>query len=1677
MLSKSIIWLTLFLFVFSQNENTEQTGTDKANENGQGQDNETTNNLEIFAPKNCSNGCLMCAPLSDICLLCDSANFYQKSGFTCKLEPIDNCIITIDGINCTRCSPEYFIDEATKKCTKIDAAIPNCIIYSAKDKCSLCETNNFVDAEFKCAQIEQNVTNCLFYASVNTCLVCSNSIVKTKGTVCELVENSDNCAFFSGELSCTSCVTGYDMFKSKYLIDMEKSRKYLQNFYNWVEEGKVSFNQIFKESTNVCLASLNNCEKKKSYKECETCEEGYFIENGYCVKNPLDQISDCHDYVDPTTCSQCEEGYFINGVICKKQKTIDFCKTYSGSVEEFCDECESDYYFSVTEKICKKRENSIQHCAKYVFDREECEECQFSYIISPTKLTCLSVIAKCSDYLFIPGNNNDFNLLCKKCDDGFFIYTIIENNQIITSCELPKAAIEGCKSYSSEFQCLECRQNYYLANFKCHLHTKEITANLICEINNNLKLNDCSQCPAGHVLYKLYNYCKPLTTPIPSCDVYQDSETCYSCVQPNYVKTGQCVATSISECTELERDSNKCLKCNNQKRLIPNINTVDNSCIKIFTHIDSNCENYEFDINTGYVGCDSCSTGFYPNVFVNANFAFCVVSPELASFREKLSEANITHLTDCYSFDFVSKRCLYCNQKSLNIVISQENGKCEMACDSSQIIQTFKMNNHLPESFMECIPLTGLSSVDNCKRIDFDLTVKPEGVTTENLTSYCVECHDGFAGVVPELLNYKYAHFNRLPLKHYPSNVLSDVSFWSPKNKVPLFRECLQFFDGTFSKLVEFTATDYSSLESGITKSILPYGSIPESEKSAIFSNCYTIFEAIKQINENTTTLFGCASCKFGMTGVVIPTMSTYAIHVCKEMPECDSSIHYNGLGSHDKSAKLDLYIRCHKCTDTTKIITFTLLKTYFLPEDVSTVEPGKAELTKTDLLRQNECFIKGFHEKFSSTFPNNCAAQLVITDKKLQVYTLDLLIPPNPLCVACKPGFKPSLSDLNIENVGFKYIISCGEILNCKTSNLFNGCDECDDGHVLSYDENEKGLTAGQDCVANSIEGCLVGVTNLKCYKCKPGYFLNSAGLCDDVGILETCKNIGSMTPYNTAFDYLDNYPFGQGCLQCKQNVFSVRFNFVQKFCIKNNADPETDMGKTHFIENCNQYGFTSDSGLICKSCINGFYQTIDLKECVVESITNCMIYEKIAGTTDYRCNECINKFYREDGKCYPGSIKGCLVYTNRENCVLCEDGNIATRVINNQFTICFKVDKSVKNCSLYDGNEGFRGVLRCDKCINNTYPVLFDLAIKTCGEFYEIDNCLQYDVNEQFVDSSFACQKCSDSFYAAKDEFPSLCKPRVNFPIINCLKYHLFQDKCEECIQNFFLTNNDIICTSNPTGIPNCRVYNKKDECNECNNLSYLFDGKCNLVPEGSGIANCYTYSRDLRCTKCAKGFALKNGECIAFAISNCDVLGFADICDQCKIGYFFFTKECEILNVSDCKIFLTANICSECIDGFYLASGRCFEANPITDCIEYSSKEECKKCKTGLILDPDKKSCSSLQTSENAFKNTACYSYERLRTCVVCNPGFYFEEGVCTACSAGEGCRYCRPEDPTYCIMCSTGYFHNNDKKCEKNKAIETGGNEVDKANELPDFYTDLSSGVWNVLSMIVLLLVIK
>ena len=60
--------------------------------------------------------------------------------------------------------------------------------------------------------------------------------------------------------------------------------------------------------------------------------------------------------------------------------------------------------------------------------------------------------------------------------------------------------------------------------------------------------------------------------------------------------------------------------------------------------------------------------------------------------------------------------------------------------------------------------------------------------------------------------------------------------------------------------------------------------------------------------------------------------------------------------------------------------------------------------------------------------------------------------------------------------------------------------CNVCEDHYVFLYSGTELGLTKYDECVETKDPNCLIGELNAKCYKCKPGFYLNVDNHCDEV-------------------------------------------------------------------------------------------------------------------------------------------------------------------------------------------------------------------------------------------------------------------------------------------------------------------------------------------------------------------------------------------------------------------------------------------------------------------------------------------------------------------------------------------------------------------------------------------------
>ncbi len=108
-----------------------------------------------------------------------------------------------------------------------------------------------------------------------------------------------------------------------------------------------------------------------------------------------------------------------------------------------------------------------------------------------------------------------------------------------------------------------------------------------------------------------------------------------------------------------------------------------------------------------------------------------------------------------------------------------------------------------------------------------------------------------------------------------------------------------------------------------------------------------------------------------------------------------------------------------------------------------------------------------------------------------------------------------------------------------------------------------------------------------------------------------------------------------------------------------------------------------------------------------------------------------------------------------------------------------------------------------------------------------------------------------------------------------MNCGKYAIDEDKCLECLTNYFM-NDEKQCIEIDVGILNCEEYQEKEICNTCfSNYYPAQDGSsCNLVDEDRKVENCEYYKSSQDCDVCKDNYFLNplTLDCDLIEIVNC-------------------------------------------------------------------------------------------------------------------------------------------------------------------------------------------------------------
>ena len=245
----------------------------------------------ILSEPSCTKGeknCLLCNPLSKLCLQCEYEVYVpDKNGGCIKSK---DCIL---GKNyCNECDED-------------------------KKICKTCEEGYFPDENGGCSY----ANNCAV-SYKGKCLECKENYLLNKNiNVCKSLnlEEFRNCEKFNDEGTCEKCDEGY------YLGSGDKKCTKIENCKESIYEKCIECNKGFyldkkEEKCKQQVGKLSYCKESIDNKNCNICENNYFFdEEDNCVLTKF-----CKKGDSSGKCIECIDGYYPSRSlnICTKLKIV-----------------------------------------------------------------------------------------------------------------------------------------------------------------------------------------------------------------------------------------------------------------------------------------------------------------------------------------------------------------------------------------------------------------------------------------------------------------------------------------------------------------------------------------------------------------------------------------------------------------------------------------------------------------------------------------------------------------------------------------------------------------------------------------------------------------------------------------------------------------------------------------------------------------------------------------------------------------------------------------------------------------------------------------------------------------------------------------------------------------------------------------------------------------------------------------------------------------------------------------------------------------------------------------------------------------------------------------------------------------------------------------------------------
>jgi hypothetical protein len=1429
------------------------------------------------------------------CLSCNSNSIPVDitNMFTCELEskmstvnsgPVDpycaSFFLTNGVYKCIKCVPNYVMsnDVCVSKCTSPMAMTP--IIAPAM--------LNAGEFDFT----KQFMTNTCFPSSV---------------TDCELSTLSDQQTTTSPAYGCAKCSTNFLAF-----VNIDAANVLKGDAVSPVDVSPSIVNCNGRVATNILGRSpntdVNGCQYYTTYptynkNACIGCKIG----TTGVVRT---EIANCQ-VVTNSLCTRCRDGYCLsaNSLSCLPVQANTLCAFYDSSAQcTVCAYCNIDKAYmdtSVTPKVCKAR-TIIAGCQHYAENEDKCLLCRAdTHTLVNGK--CYTLLDNCLAHG--PLVATPF-YECVACDHT---RSFIKTTNGVRSCQAV-TKINNCEEYSqtSDNVCVTCFKDYILANNECLPFAKAPGKFGFCSSEGTTA---CTACDFKSLQFTIKDVC---VTPaeITNCLVYGSLTTCLQCKSGFYLSapnacTSIPAATNCKVYVPVDRNSDfqftasdfyngafqfTCHQCNfgyyyvNKTRSITESGvavTVNYAeCVASGAPVDANCMADTLDDGKHRLYDAACWAGctknYYPTLF--GDIRICVPK----TYHE-LAKANIL-VTNCAMYrrdtiggDFRCKKC-----KSGYFL---DNGACLAICPSGSMPALYaytagtSAGTYKLSQTNVCLTTSGVT-IANCKFVIPAFNLPTTGTAT--VSYVCGACSDGFTPVTslnPTATNV-FSSVNRFtsisPLAANPETVESVLDVYNE------IKECLASgfrIDGISPGTLITNCQEYGKITiSGIPTYICNrckdgyYGLISQdANKAQVLARMSTCTQdptkfsrtlTYKGYNLGTEILnnFGALRSIFSVDACINPSQTPVAFIGLK------TSANFNVEGWYHYMSKTnnpDATLTANKDKSLTWMSSQATAAGAAAP-NIQCLSTSQQMSLTTDWVDDAQ---------YTAGLVNNCALYVVNTrgTVNMATTTIDSALKRVLTCVACKPGFAPTLTNYGSES--WKYISACSAITNCpipSKGSVLNVCASCH----FQWDPVNFVMDYKTCNLASPISNCFAttSATGNACVLCNPGYVLSADGLkCSPIR-----GSIGGCDDFDLQ-DYVSN----------------ALSNTARGMAIPTAPDSIIPLFKDRILGGCTECSSSNDvmvyidksleSSFLEKACYPTDKPTL-VGNPVPTAVANCAIMGwrvDASGNPTVGCVECASGFsIYYDGTAYTcGAVKTyCEVWDSvNSKCLNCQPDSLP---VNGVCQLLGSAELLAANCEKWDFTAYATDKT---KLVCLTCKIGFYLLSGTCTAI-TVANCATYD--------GTACTGCKNGYVWSTVAGTAACHALDLFTtptsttmpphdpsclILNPTNWNNFELKCSKCANGKFPT------TTLP-GITNYCYQHKP----------YVDDTTCALF-----VTPAATYSAvSTNCQKCQsnKAMYLNANACTARTAASTGVTyahhytQTADTPETCHLGYFLTSGACK-------------------------------------------------------------------------------------------------------------------------------------------------------------------------------------